>query len=39
MNIEMQIAEINQTEELIHYAFVVDADLASVGGGSALVDY
>ena len=39
MNIELHIAEIDQTEAQIQYAFVVDADLASVGGGSALVDY
>ena len=39
MNNELHLADIDLTEEQIQYAFVVDADLASVGGGSALVDY
>ncbi len=39
MNIELQNAETIQTEDEIQYAFVGNAELASVGGGSALVDY
>lgn len=39
MNIELQNAETIQTEEEFQYAFVVNAELAYVGGGSALVDY
>lgn len=39
MNIELQIAEVATTEEPIQYAFVIDAEMGFVGGGSALVDY
>ena len=38
MNIELTSAEIILTEEP-QYEFVVDAELAYVGGGSGLVNY
>ena len=39
MNIELDSDEIILTEEKTQYVFVIDADLAHVGGGSALVNY
>lgn len=39
MSIELQNAEPRLTEEPIQYAFVADADLSTVGGGSLVVDY
>ncbi len=39
MNIELHSAEIASTQEQPQYVFVVDADLAHVGGGSTVVDY
>lgn len=39
MSIELQNAEPLLTDEAIQYAFVADADLSSVGGGSLVVDY
>ena len=39
MSIELHTQETIVTEEAVQYKFVVDADLASVGGGSAVLDY
>lgn len=39
MNIELHAQEIILTEEAVQYKFVLDADLAHVGGGSAVLDY
>ncbi len=39
MNIDLQDAETILTEQQIQYVLVVDAELAYVGGGTAVVDY
>ena len=40
MNADLHtLAEIISTEQQPQYAFVVDADLARVGGGTAAVEY
>lgn len=39
MNLDLTSEEIKLTEEQRDYVFVIDADLARVGGGSALVNY
>ena len=39
MNIELQNAETSLTEEQVQYTFVIDTELAHVGGGSAIADY
>ncbi len=39
MNIALHSVDTVLTEESIQYTFVVDADLADVGGGTAVVDY
>ncbi len=39
MNLELTSDEITLTEEQREYVFVIDADLARVGGGSSLVNY
>lgn len=39
MNIELLNADATAIQENIEYAFVVDAELAHIGGGQAVVDY
>lgn len=39
MNVELIGDEVALTEDQRPYLFVIDADLADVGGGSALVNY
>lgn len=39
MNVELNAQESILTEEQVQYKFVIDADLAYVGGGSAVLDY
>lgn len=39
MNVEAINAEVVLSEEQCQYVFVVDADLAHVGGGSGVVNY
>ena len=39
MTTELLGSDLHATEEPFAYHFIVDAELAQVGGGSALVDY
>ncbi len=39
MNVELQNPVIVAIEEQPQYRFVIDAELASVGGGSAMANY
>ncbi len=39
MNVELISDEVVKTEDQCQYAFVIDADLAQVGGGSVVLNY
>lgn len=39
MNIELLNADTTAIQEDIQYTFVIDAELAQIGGGQAVVDY
>ena len=39
MHIELNSQDIVSTDAPVQFAFVVDADLANVGGGSVVIDY
>lgn len=39
MNVELISDEVTSIEDQFQYAFVIDADLAQVGGGSTTVNY